>query len=318
LHALLEPEQWDSWSRSGLDNVNKHYSWERHVERYLRDVREVLKDSDIPPPIARGRKTRRLPQIDRLIIADIDNTLTGNDEAMHDFFHLIAETEENVGFGIATGRRYEDVVELMQAHEIPNPEVLITSVGTEIYYGKNDTLDTSWKKHIDFRWEPERIRETLSGLAGFYIQEDNEQSRFKISYRVDFSVAPKLSEIRRMLRENGLRAKCICSLGMFLDIIPSRAGSGLSIRHMAYKWGFPLEHILVAGDSGNDEEMLAGNTLGVVVGNYSKELEKLRKYPRVYFAEQGNAAGILEGIHYYNFLEQITIPNEKMSVPEDA
>ena len=105
---------------------------------------------------------------------------------------------------------------------------------------------------------------------------------------------------------------------MFLDIIPSRAGSGLSIRHMAFKWGFPLEHILIAGDSGNDEEMLAGNTLAVVVGNYSRELEKLRKYPRVYFAEQEHAAGIIEGIHYYNFFDQITIPNEKLTADEDA
>lgn len=318
LHALIEPEQWDAWSSAGLVNVNKHYSWQRHVERYLRDVKEVLKESDVPPPIARGRTTRRLPQVDRLIIADIDNTLTGNDDAMHNFFRLIADAEENIGFGIATGRRYEDVMQLMIDNEIPNPEVLITSVGTEIYYGKNYTLDTSWRKHIDFRWEPEKIREVLGQVEGFFIQDDNEQSTYKISYKVDFSIAPKLSGIKRILRENGIRAKCIVSLGMFLDIIPSRAGSGLSIRHMAYKWGFPLEHVLVAGDSGNDEGMLAGNTLGVVVGNYSKELEKLRKYPRVYFADQHHAAGIIEGIEYYNFLDQITIPNDKMVVPEDA
>ncbi|HBR95052.1 MAG TPA: hypothetical protein DEA90_12905, partial [Opitutae bacterium] len=61
----------------------------------------------------------------------------------------------------------------------------------------------------------------------------------------------------------------------------------------------------------------AGNTLGVVVGNYSRELEKLRKYPRVYFAEQEHAAGIIEGIQYYNFLDQITIPNEKLTASED-
>jgi sucrose-phosphate synthase len=318
LHALIEPAQWDEWSRAGLENVNKHYSWQRHVERYLRDVREVLKESDEPPPIARGRTTRRLPQIDRLIIADIDNTLTGHDDAMHDFFRLIAAAEENIGFGIATGRRYEDVMQLMADYDIPNPEVLITSVGTEIYYGKNYTLDTSWQKHINFRWQPEQIRGVLDPVEGFYIQEENEQSTFKISYKVDFSIAPSPAAIRRLLREGGIRAKCIVSLGMFLDIIPCRAGSGLSIRHMAYKWGFPLEHILVAGDSGNDEEMLAGNTLGVVVGNYSGELEKLRKYPRVYFAEQSHAAGIMEGIEYYNFFDQITIPNEKLTAPEDA
>ncbi len=316
MRALIEPEQWSEWSKAGVDNVHSHYSWQRHVERYLRDVKEVLEEADTPPEIARGRKTRRLPQIDRLIIADIDNTLTGDDDAMHEFFKLISEAEDNIGFGIATGRRYEDVVKLMEDYQIPHPEVLITSVGTEIYYGKNYTMDKSWQKHIDFRWEPQKIRELLGGIEGFYLQEPNEQSTYKISFKVDFEVAPSLAAIKRILRENGIRAKAIVSLGMFLDIIPSRAGSGLSIRHMAYKWGFPLENILIAGDSGNDEEMLSGNTLGVVVGNYSEELEKLRKYPRVYFAEASHAAGIIEGIRYYNFLDTITIPNEKEQSPD--
>jgi len=311
MHTLIEKEQWNAWSKQGLENVHKHYSWDRHCERYLRDVNEVLSHFDDTPKIARGRKTRRLPQIDRLIIADIDNTLTGDDHAMHDFFELIANAEENIGFGIATGRRYEDVMEIMREHDMPHPEVLITSVGTEIYYGKNYTLDSSWQKHIDFRWHPDKVREVLSEVEGLYLQEENEQSKYKISYKIDYSVSPKLSGIKRILRENGVRVKVISSLNMFLDIIPSRAGAGIGVRHMAYKWGFPLENILVAGDSGNDEEMLAGNTLGVVVGNYSRELEKLRKYPRVYFAEAHHASGIIEGIDYYKFLDTITIPNDK-------
>jgi sucrose-phosphate synthase len=63
--------------------------------------------------------------------------------------------------------------------------------------------------------------------------------------------------------------------------------------------------------------MLSGNTLGVVVGNYSKELEVLRGYPRVYFAEASHAAGIIEGINYYNFLDNITIPNDKSDDSND-
>lgn len=318
LHALIEPGQWEAWSKSGLENVNKHYTWTRHVERYMRDLHEILAGSEKPEPIARGRKTRRLPQVDRLIIADIDNTLTGDDEAMHDFFRLISEADDHIGFGIATGRRFEVVQQMMEELGIPNPEILITSVGTEIYYGKNYTSDSSWRKHIDFRWEPEKIREVLESVEGLYFQRGSEQSKFKISYEVDSQIAPKFGAIKRILRESGIRARSVLSHGMFLDIIPSRAGCGQTIRHIAYKWGFPLEHILVAGDSGNDEGMLAGNTLGVVVGNYSPELEKLRKYPRIYFAEQHHAAGIIEGINYYNFLGQIAIPNEKLIALDDA
>ncbi|NLG34197.1 MAG: HAD-IIB family hydrolase [Lentisphaerae bacterium] len=310
LHVLIEPGVWEEFSQAGIENVHAHYSWARHVQRYLRDVREVLDEAHPPAPVIRGRQTRRLVQIDRLILADIDNTLTGDDGAMQEFFHLIAEAPLHVGFGIATGRRYEEVVRLLQELDIPRPEVLITSVGTEIYYGKNHTLDRSWRKHIDFRWEPERVREVLDGLDGFFRQEEHEQSSFKVSYRIDPDKAPKVSRIKRILRENGLQAKVVMSHGMFLDVIPTRAGSGVSVRHVAYKWNFPLEHVLVAGDSGNDEGMLSVNALGVVVGNYCPELEKLRKFPRVYFAQASHAAGIIEGIRYYNFLDTITIPNE--------
>ena len=311
LRGLTEPDEWKSWSASGIKNVHSYYSWQHHTEHYLRNIQELLENSIAKQTITTSRKTRQLQKIDRLIIADIDNTLTGDDEAMRNFFHLIEQSDENVGFGIATGRRHEDVLKLMSDYDMPTPEVLITSTGTEIYYGKNFTMDSSWRKHINYRWEPERIRELMKTLDGVFEQEENEQSTFKISYKVDFSVSPKLSSIRKLLRKNGIRAKVILSLNMFLDIIPVRAGSGLCMRHMAFKWGLPLENILIAGDSGNDWGMLAGNTLGVVVGNYSVELEKLRKYPRVYFADAHHAAGIIEGIEYYDFLDTIRIPNEK-------
>ena len=318
LHVLTEPGTWDEFSAAGIVNVHAHYSWKRHVERYLRDVREVLGDVAPPEPLIRGRQARRLVQLDRLILTDIDNTLTGDEAAMQEFFRLIAEAPLHVGFGIATGRRFEEVARMLQELDIPRPEVLITSVGTEIYYGKNFTMDRSWQKHILFGWEPERVRAVLDGREGFYLQPEHEQSAFKVSYQIDPAVAPKLNRIKRLLREGVVRAKAVLSHNMFLDVIPTRAGSGVSVRHIAYKWNFPLEQILVAGDSGNDEGMLTVNALGVVVGNYSPELEKLRNLPRIYFAGGRHAAGILDGIRYYNFLDRIVIPNERAPEVEKA
>ena len=58
--------------------------------------------------------------------------------------------------------------------------------------------------------------------------------------------------------------------------------------------------------------MLKGRTLGVVVGNHSPELNKLKNWPRIYFAEATHARGIIEGIQYYQFLDNITIPNDQV------
>ena len=99
---------------------------------------------------------------------------------------------------------------------------------------------------------------------------------------------------------------------MDLDVLPVRGGSDLSVRHVLWKWGFAPERVLAVGDSGNDAGMLLGRTLGVVVANHSPELNRLRRRPRVYFAEGAHAAGILEGIEYYNFLDKIEIPNDQI------
>jgi sucrose-phosphate synthase len=50
--------------------------------------------------------------------------------------------------------------------------------------------------------------------------------------------------------------------------------------------------------------MLRGEPLGVVVGNYSKELEKLKHGKNIYFAKQKYAGGIIEAIKHYNFIKK--------------
>ncbi|MBN72370.1 HAD-IIB family hydrolase [Gimesia chilikensis] len=310
LRVLTEPEQWSDWSTNGIAGTREHYSWNNHAQRYLRDLQDILEHS--PAPVLADKSTsRRLPEFDRLIITDLDNTLTGDDEALQEFIELI-RANDHIGFGIATGRRLDSAMELIQELGLPQPDLIDTDAGTQLHYGENLTPDLSWRKSIDYAWQPEKIREVLDSLPGFFPQIEEHQSEFKISYEIDTSLSPSLSEIKKILREAGLRAKVVMSLGMYLDVIPVRGGSDLSMRHVLWKWGFAPEHVLVSGDSGNDAGMLLGRTLGVVVGNHSEELERLRNRPRVYFAQATHAAGILEGIKYYNFLDKITIPNDRI------
>jgi sucrose-phosphate synthase len=310
LRVLTEPEQWETWSKQGLEGAHKHYSWSHHARRYLRDVKDILAHS-ATPALAQSPRKRRMPEFDRLIITDLDNTLTGDDEALQEFLERL-RSNDHVGFGIATGRRLDDALKMVKELNLPMPDLFDTSCGTELHYGENLTADRSWHKQIGYQWKPDEVRAILDNLPGLFPQSENDQSEFKISYEVDTSQAPEIPEIRRKLREAGLRAKVVFSLGMYLDVIPVRGGSEMSMRHLLYKWGFAPEHVLVAGDSGNDEGMLKGRTLGVVVGNHSPELEALRNSPRVYFAEGAHARGILEGIDYYQFFDHITIPNDRI------
>lgn len=309
LRVLTEPEQWEAWSQAGIAGTRQHYSWANHAQRYLRDLNDILKHSSAPAAI--NAPGRRLPEFDRLIVTDLDNTLTGDDESLARFSELI-RAHEHIGFGIATGRRLDSAMELIDQLGLPRPDLIDTDAGTKLHYGPQLTPDRSWQKSIGYAWQPDEIRRALEDVPGLFPQPPEQQSDFKISYEVDTSVSPSISGIKKMLREAGLRAKVVMSLGMYLDIIPVRGGSDLSMRHVLWKWGFAPEHVLVAGDSGNDAGMLLGRTLGVVVANHSRELNRLRKRPRVYFARAAHAAGILEGIEYYNFLDKIVIPNDRI------
>ncbi len=313
LRVLTEPASWDEWSTNGRQRAPEHYSWRNHAARYLRDVLEVVREHRTPVTKLRRRLVRRMPNVDRVVVADVDNILEGDDEALATFSERLNEAHGRVGFGITTGRKYEDVLEAIERISCPEPDLLITSAGTEIFYANEHsyTTDQTWMKQIHFHWRPDEVRQVMAALPGVHPQPEAEQSDFKVSYELDLEIAPKVSVIRTRLREASLRVKVILSWGIFLDIIPVRAGSGLSLRHVSWKWGINAERLLVVGDSGNDEEMLKGNTLGVVVANHGEELERLRGRPRIYFAEESHARGLLEGIDYYAFFDHVRIPNDR-------
>ncbi len=303
--ALGNRTRWRQWSQRGQRGVAQHYTWAGHADTYLRELDRL---------IARRRRRRRaphksrLPTVERLLICDIDNTLLGDREGLDRLLEAIAGAGDRLAFGIATGRRLDSALRVLREWGVPTPDLLITAVGSEVHYGPGQLEDGDWLRHLDFRWDREAVLEALSGAPGLRLQPGSEQRAHKISYFADPDRMPGLGEIRQLLRERGVHVNVIFSHDAYLDILPIRASKGLAVRFVADRWGIEMERVLVAGDSGNDEEMLSGHSLGVVVGNYSHELDHLKQRKRVYFAEAECAAGVLEGIEHYDFLGRIRQP----------
>lgn len=306
--ALQNKQRWAKWAKNGVTGVHRHYTWKGHAQRYLQQVKPLIAKASRPKL---RRHHSRLPTVKRIMIFDIDNTLLGDNAGLQVLIEKINTMHSQVGFGVATGRRLDSAVEILKKHKVPTPDIIISSVGTEIHYGSGLIIDTGWRRHLDYRWHKAEVHKLLRKLPGLSLQPASEQREFKLSYYIDPDKAPGSKEIVRILRKHGIHANVIWSHGQFLDLLPMRASKGRAIRYVADLWGIDPDHILVAGDSGNDEEMLRGNTLGVVVGNYSDELARLKHSPRVYFARGHYAHGILEGLDYYDFFGNIRIPDDE-------
>lgn len=299
---LDNPDLWDNFSRDGIKNVSKHYTWEAHKETYLAQIENLLKKELIKENTF-ATVGKKLFSMEKLIVSDIDNTLLGNEESLMEFKTILASETNKPGFAVATGRTVNSAIKILKENDVSVPDVIISSVGSEIYYNFNEDLIYSkgWDAHIAHQWHRNKIEEVLKQFNFLEPQEEFTQRKYKISYFMDDN-PENLKRIKDILIKNRLKTSVIFSHGQFLDILPYRASKGKAIRYLAYRWNIPYEHILVAGDSGNDKEMLKGELLGVIVSNYSSELEKLKGGKRIYFAKRDFAGGIIDGIKHYKFL----------------
>ena len=309
LKVLKNRKSWEKLSANGLQGAHQYYSWHAHAKTYLQTIRPLLAREQ---PIQRAPLQRR-PGLyaDRAIFSDLDQNLLGDRKSLAEFIQVMRDNRKCATFGIATGRSLESALRIMKRYQIPQPDVLITSVGTEIYYAPQLTADLAWAFHINYMWNPDRVRSVLADLPGLKLQPKTEQSRFKLSYYMDPETAPPLDEINSMLHQAELSVNTFLSFGQYLDIVPIRASKGFALRYFADQWGIPLEHVLAAGGSGTDEDMLRGNTLAVVVANrHDEELSHLTDIERIYFSKQSYSRGILEAIEHYDFFAKCTVPEE--------
>lgn len=281
------------------------------MTRRLAAPAERRRRDGVPSSRPRSTLAERVRSASWVLISDIDGTLIGDrpevpNPALGELARRLAAAAGRVVFGVATGRLPLSAAEVLAAHGLPAPEIIIGAVGTEIYYGPDYVPDPGWADHISYRWDRPRLVELLSEFETcFYLQEDELQTPHKASYYVTSSFGPGTMEaVRERARGTGLSATVVFSHNRYLDFLPRRAGKGKALRFLRDKWEKPLTRFVTCGNSGNDAEMLKGDVQGVVVGNYSPELEALRGGRNLYFAAASLAGGVLEGLRHYGVLAE--------------
>ena len=257
-------------------------SWTRYAQRSV--------------AVARALTPRRAEAAARpaLLMSDIDNTLTGSAEGARRFAEWNARQDTHV-FAIATGRSLTEARRVLSDWDLPEPDIFVTSVGTEIYMrGKDGRVvkDPSWSRHVDHDWHPRALRDAM-GRIGLRPQHEIEFREHKLSY---IGPAADAEAAREAADEAGLPARVIHSHDELIDVVPARAGKGAALRWVAAALGVPLSCCVAAGDSGNDLDLFERAPRAIAVANHSAELGPVLSRPGIYVARAAHADGVLEGL----------------------
>jgi len=301
LKAVTDKKLNRQWATAGSTNIHKFYTWKGHVAKYVKLI-EKIKNKD-KKGYYTMKSAGRIAGVNRMLVTDIDNTLLGNAEALERFKKFYEENHGKFVFCVATGRHLASAKKVLEEEGVPTPDIFITSVGSEIYYTSELKRDGLWSEHIGVDWKPQEIKKLMRDIVGVTPQPASDMRDFKISYFYDEKKFMGTRKLTRIFQNADIKVKIIISHNQYLDILPVRASKGLAVKAVAFRWDIPFENILVAGDSGNDIDMLNGEISGVAVGNYSEELEKLKDRDNVFFSEEEYADGILDGVKHYEFIK---------------
>ncbi len=305
---LTDQKQWNTLSEHGIERVAQIYNWKTHCDTYLKHLQSTVaefEEKKAHQGIKDKNFAKRVGKLDYLFISDIDNTITGDDAALEELRMIIEHNRDRFGFGIATGRSLESAKELLDYYEL-KADLLITAVGSEIYYGKNLIADKGWSSFIRRRWHPIRIKEALKEFSGLHLQEEaGSQRPYKISYNIakDFNHEELLVKVTQELEKTKSAFKLIISHEKYLDILPYRASKGSAVKYIAWKWQLGNNQIITAGDSGNDSDMLTKPFKAIVVANHEESLNSLKKDKNVYFAKEKYAKGVIEALKHYAIIK---------------
>lgn len=239
----------------------------------------------------------------KLLSTDVDNTITGDRKSYRQIAEIVLSYQQSIRLAYVTGRSKVQMFEIMDDENLLEPEYMICNVGTDIYARPDYQRDDAWAEHINYKWDRLDVARALKSIPSLF--ESSRQFQFKQSYHLFRGAKMVIPQIHKTLDDIGIEHVICYSSSADLDVIPARAGKGKAVDYVRKKLGIDKKHVLAAGDSGNDMELLSMGFMSVVVANHQSELKVDKLPPDVYWAKLNYGAGVLEGMEHYNFIPRV-------------
>ncbi|MCZ4429637.1 HAD family hydrolase [Agrobacterium sp. SOY23] len=239
----------------------------------------------------------------RLLSTDLDGTVVGDNDAtrrFRDFWHALPDDLRPI-LVFNSGRLINDQLALLEEVPLPQPDYIIGGVGTMLHAKKRSELENAYTHSLGTGFDPRKIADVMSGIAGATMQEERYQHGLKSSWFLHDADAAALGEIEAALLAANIDARIVYSSGRDLDILPKAADKGAALAWLCGQLRIGLDESVVSGDTGNDRAMFELKTIrGVIVGNALPELVSLAHQDNRFFHSTAKEAdGVIEGLRHW-------------------
>lgn len=177
------------------------------------------------------------------IVSDLDHTMVDHHDTQ--FTSLLAfnrlwtsKFAHDSLLVFSTGRSLELYKQLRTEAPMLTPDLLICSVGTEIYHTTEQglELDDEWLAELEKGWDRPQITSIVSSFVEFTPQSGSEQRPHKVSYYLDPKEgelgAAVVDRLRTQLADAHISCKVIHSGGRDVDVLPACASKGLALQFL--------------------------------------------------------------------------------------
>lgn len=238
-----------------------------------------------------------------ILATDLDGTFAGGTAGDREALQRVLAELPGASLVYVTGRSVPATREIIRDLPLPQPDLLIADVGTSVRRGPRLEPLEAIEAELDAVWPgAEMIRERMARVEG--LEEQEVRAPRRVSYWIRNGGMEEAIE-RAAAALGEMNVDLVASADVYLDVLPAGVNKGTTLRRVLRWMERGETDVVVAGDTLNDLALFDTGLSGVVVGNCEPALrERVSGREHLYFACGEGAAGILEGLRHFGWLEQ--------------